>query len=242
MTAGLRPSRRSSAAEAPFTLGEPPPRVLGRLDQLGLWGNLGVNLLGTVAFGVLAVRELDQSFADTHSTAVSVQNLRPRWDRRVLAAAVGAIATIGALAFDISDNESFLILIGSLFVPLLGILVIDYFVVCRGRWDLSEQARPRWRNLAAWALGFIAFQLVNPGAVPWWSAMWGHVDGAVGFTSPSWLGASPFAFVVAALVAWLLSGLTRRGGHPRAAVGAADATIRDHRGWNAPSDTDTTAT
>ena len=39
-----------------------------------------------LAFAVLAVRELDQSFVDTYSTAVSVQNLRPRWDRRVLAA------------------------------------------------------------------------------------------------------------------------------------------------------------
>ena len=202
--------------------------VAGR-DPDKIFGSFMAVPLGAVAFGVLAVRELDQSFADTYSTAVSVQNLRPRWDRRVLAAAVGALATIGALAFDISDYESFLILIGSLFVPLLGVLVIDYFVVCRGRWDLSEQARPRWRNLLAWALGFIAFQLVNPGVVPWWSAMWGHVNGAIGFTSPSWLGASPFAFVVAALAAWVFSGLTRRGGHPRAGVGAVDATIRDHR-------------
>ena len=38
--------RSSARAEAPYTLGESPPRVLGLLDQLGLWGNLGVSLLG----------------------------------------------------------------------------------------------------------------------------------------------------------------------------------------------------
>ena len=78
---------------------------------------------------MLAVRELDQSFVDTYSTAVSVQNIRPRWDRRVLAVVIGTIATLLALALNIgNDYENFLILIGSLFVPLLGVLVVDYFV------------------------------------------------------------------------------------------------------------------
>src|SRR3982750_1977296 len=35
-------------AEAPLTLEEPPPRVLGWLDQIGLWGNLGMSILGPV--------------------------------------------------------------------------------------------------------------------------------------------------------------------------------------------------
>src|SRR3954453_5280218 len=35
--------------EAPFTLEEPPPRVLGWVDQIGLWGNLGMSILGPVA-------------------------------------------------------------------------------------------------------------------------------------------------------------------------------------------------
>src|SRR4051794_27834548 len=65
--------------------------------------------LGGLAFTVLAVRELDQSFVDTYSTAVSVQNLRPRWDRRALALAVGTLATMLALALDVSDYENFLI-------------------------------------------------------------------------------------------------------------------------------------
>src|SRR3982750_82521 len=33
-------------AEAPITLDQPPPRSLRLVDQLGLWGNLGVSLLG----------------------------------------------------------------------------------------------------------------------------------------------------------------------------------------------------
>src|SRR5436309_6965684 len=33
-------------AEAPLTLDQPAPRALRLVDQLGLWGNLGVSLLG----------------------------------------------------------------------------------------------------------------------------------------------------------------------------------------------------
>ena len=42
--------------------------------------------LGTAAFAVLVLRETDQSFANVYSTAVSIQNMAPRWDRRVLTA------------------------------------------------------------------------------------------------------------------------------------------------------------
>ena len=33
-------------SEVPHTLAEPVPQALSLIDQLGLWGNLGVSLLG----------------------------------------------------------------------------------------------------------------------------------------------------------------------------------------------------
>jgi NCS1 family nucleobase:cation symporter-1 len=155
--------------------------------------------LGTLAFAVIAVRELDQSFADTYSTAVSLQNFRPRWDRRVLALGVGAIATVCALALNISDYENFLILIGSVFVPLLGVLVVDYFLISRMDWDLGDDVAPRWSTLVPWALGFCAYQLVNPGYISWWSGWWGHVRTWLHFTPATWMSASLLSFCVAAV-------------------------------------------
>src|SRR3954466_12180139 len=46
MTATIKKSAPVEAAEAPLTLDEPAPRALRLIDQLGLWGNLGVSLLG----------------------------------------------------------------------------------------------------------------------------------------------------------------------------------------------------
>jgi NCS1 family nucleobase:cation symporter-1 len=155
---------------------------------------------GALGFAILAARELDQAFANVYSTAVSVQNLRPLWDRRVLAGVIAAATTAGALWLNIADYENFLILIGSVFVPLSAVLIADYFVVSRGRWDLSAAARSRWLMLLPWAAGFVTYQLVNPGYVSWWASAWTSFDQDIGFAPASWMSASILSFAVAAAI------------------------------------------
>jgi putative hydroxymethylpyrimidine transporter CytX len=156
--------------------------------------------VGSLAFAILAARELDQSFANVYSTAVSVQNLRPLWDRRYLAGAIAVLTTAGALWLNIADYENFLTLIGSVFVPMSAVLVTDYFVVARGNWDLSQRSGTRWLMLLPWAAGFVMYQLVNPGYVSWWASAWTSVAGWLGFTPASWMSASILSFLAAAVV------------------------------------------
>jgi purine-cytosine permease-like protein len=119
--------------------------------------------------------------------------------------AITALTTAGALWLNIADYENFLTLIGSVFVPLSAVLVIDYYVIARGNWDLSQHAGTRWRSLAAWAVGFIVYQLINPGYLGWWVALWTRVDRAIGFSPASWMSASIFSFGAAAIVTLLVS-------------------------------------
>ncbi len=168
---------------------------------------------GTIAFAVLAIREIDQSFVDTYSAAVSTQNLRPRWDRRLLAVVIGTLATVFALAFSVNDYQNFLVLIGSVFVPLFGVFAMDYFVISRRIWDVSAHAPQRWVMLLPWVLGFVAYQLLNPGYVSWWARMWGHIDDWLRFTPTSWMSASLVSFAVAA-IATVPVGLLRRRKEP----------------------------
>ncbi|MEU9839297.1 cytosine permease [Actinomadura sp. NPDC048032] len=172
---------------------------------------LGVSL-GVVFFAVFVLREADQSFADTYSTAVSIQNLFPRADRRVLSVALGVGITVLALVLDIGDYAGFLSLIGSVFVPMLGVLAADFFLGRRraGGWDVSRTAPSRWGMIAAWAIGFVVYQLVNPGTVARWTAFWSDVRDALHFTPQTWMSASLLSFLVAGVAALLIGRLTRR--------------------------------
>ena len=170
-------------------------------DTTAMFGAFIAVPVGWLAFGVLCARELDQSFADSYSTVVSVQNILPRFDRRLLAVVVGALATVLALALQINDYANFLTLLGSVFVPLTAVLLVDYFVFgLRTHWNIAEDAPARPVMLVPWLVGVIAYQLINPGYVGWWVDRWTTVQGWLHFTPQSWMSASLVSFVVAALV------------------------------------------
>jgi purine-cytosine permease-like protein len=158
--------------------------------------------LGTIAFAVLVLREIDQGFANVYSTAVSIQNLRPHGNRRHLAVAVGGVVTACALAVDITSFSGFLSLIGAAFVPLSGVLLASWAAV-RGRgWDTSAGAPTRPRMLLAWLVGIVVYQLVNPGTLPGWSDLWSWAGAGLRAATGSWLSASVASFVAAAALAY----------------------------------------
>ncbi|WP_280366820.1 purine-cytosine permease family protein [Nocardia wallacei] len=172
---------------------------------------------GWVFFAVLVLRESDQSFANVYSTAMSLQNLLPRVDRRILAAVVGVLATVLALGVrDFTGFANFLLLIGSVFVPLCAVLVVDF---CWGRgrsgsgahgWDLSDRAPARPLMLLPWLLGFAVYQVFNPGSVAWWARLWTDVQNAIGVHPSWWSSASLFSFLAAGPATGLLVVLERR--------------------------------
>jgi purine-cytosine permease-like protein len=164
---------------------------------------------GAIALLILVVDEVDEVFANVYSTVVSAQNVQPRLDRRVGAIAVGASATVLALLLtDYASYESFLFLLGSVFVPLFATFVVDYFVVRRGSWDVGDDAPPRWSMLVPWLAGFVTYQLVNPGLVGVWQRFWVARQHDLGFTPPTWASASLLSFVVAAVITLAFSATT----------------------------------
>ncbi|MFJ2805460.1 purine-cytosine permease family protein [Kitasatospora sp. NPDC087271] len=174
---------------------------------LGVWA-------GWLFLLVLVLRETDQSFANVYSTAMSVQNLLPKVDRRVLTGGIGLLITVLALQIDkFTDTyTNFLGLIGSVFVPLLAVLAVDYFFGAgRYGWNLSADAPSRRLMLLPWVLGFAVYQFIAPTAVAgWWTDFWTSAQDALHFTPQEWTSASLFAFLVPALVTWGLTPLTRR--------------------------------
>lgn len=131
--------------------------------------------LGFVALLLILVDETDNAFADIYSTAVSCQNFLPKvrqWSFVIAAAVVSALAAFGLVWSGEGIGgayESFLILIGALFVPLLGVLAADFFVVRGGKYQDSDfyAARPlRVEAFLSWLPGIVLYYGIFYGAVP----------------------------------------------------------------------------
>src|SRR5215212_1675586 len=159
------------------------------------------------AFALLAltVDESDEAFADIYSTAVSIQNVLPRVSQRLLIIAVSAAATVGAIAIDLRSYQSFLFLLGSVFVPLFGVLLADWLLAgahYRER-DFFSGPAVRVEQIAAWLVGFALYQWLSPQGPGWWTDLVAHSH--PGHTS--WTASLPSfaaAFVLATAAGLLL--------------------------------------
>ncbi|MFC4111641.1 purine-cytosine permease family protein [Nonomuraea zeae] len=168
--------------------------------------------LGALFFGILVLRESDQSFANVYSTTVSLQNLMPRVDRRVFSVAIGVLTVAIALVVDVGSYGAFLGVIGAVFVPMFAVLAVDYFLLGGAhRWNTAENAPSRWSMLVPWALGFVAYWLTTSTlSAGWWGDFWQWARDLIGFTRQSWMNGALGATLVAAVVTLLIGWPRRR--------------------------------
>jgi len=116
---------------------------------------------GWVALLLILVDETDNAFADIYSAAVSSQNILPRTKQWLLATVIGLLCFLLAAVVPIGQYEWFLLLIGSVFVPLFGLLAAHYFVLHRRNYETTELYREpplrakywSWLGLNPMALG-----------------------------------------------------------------------------------------
>jgi NCS1 family nucleobase:cation symporter-1 len=131
------------------------------------------------AFALLAltVDESDEAFADIYSTAVSIQNVLPRVSQRLLILLVSAAATMLAIAIDLRNYQTFLLLLGSVFVPLFGVLLADWLQAGTRYRESDFFAGRAWRpeQLVAWIVGFVLYQWLSPQGPSWWTDVVAHL-------------------------------------------------------------------
>jgi nucleobase:cation symporter-1, NCS1 family len=182
--------------------------------ELILTAIAGGGAAAALALLALTVDETDEAFANVYSSAVSAQNVVSRFSQRALILGASVVATAGALAIDMRSYQRFLLLLGAVFVPLLGVLVADW--VLRGahysRADVFDGPAVRPGPILAWIAGFIAYEWLNqPADLGFWTSWLSHLP------TPSYaVGASLPSFVVA----FLLTAAAVRLGSARAAARA----------------------
>src|SRR6266542_4407365 len=140
--------------------------------ELILTAIAGGGAAAALALLALTVDETDEAFANVYSTAVSTQNLAPRISQRALIVGASVLATAGALAIDMRSYQRFLLLLGAVFVPLLGVLVAHWLLAGAhySEHDIFGSPSVRWGPIVAWAAGFLLYEwLYQPAGLGFWS-------------------------------------------------------------------------
>jgi putative hydroxymethylpyrimidine transporter CytX len=115
---------------------------------------------------VMIVDEIDNAFADIYSAAISSQSIFHNLNQRHLIIGFSIVSTILAIFVSIEGYEQFLFLIGALFIPLFGVLLTDYFVIKRGKYqnDMmygNKIIKIGYPAIIAWVIGAVLYYLLS---------------------------------------------------------------------------------
>jgi NCS1 family nucleobase:cation symporter-1 len=204
-----------------YALGNAWFYILGALLVLQVHMGADAQTTGRAIFGLtggavlvigLLVGEAPNAFANVYSAAVSTLNVVPKVSERVLTVSIGAIAFLLALLVTMDRYEDFLFLIGSVFVPLAAVFLVDYFVRARGRYGPDVvfgrgSEGVRWRAVVPWIVGFVVYHWSVPTGPGWWQDSIKQLFTGTGLPFPlmgSRAGASLPSFGVAFALASIL--------------------------------------
>ena len=192
----------------------------------GVLALAGGTLAGALFLLGLLAGETDGAFADVYSGAVSLQNVWPRLSQRSLVVAIAIAGTVLAAWLTMDRYIAFLLLIGSVFVPLFGLLAARYFVGgaridVPGLYERGEYwfgGGIRAVAFLPWIAGVLVFHWIAPTGPTWWTEFVRDVAGTPLSERWGWLNASLPAFATSFALALLVRG--RSGARPggRAAV------------------------
>jgi purine-cytosine permease-like protein len=163
-----------------------------------------------LALLALTVDETDEAFANVYSAAVSAQNVLTDVPQRGLVAGMAAVATVGALALDLTNYQQFLLLLGAFFVPLFGVLLADWLL--NGMHyepdDVFRAPALRPGMIASWLAGFMVYEwLAQTHGLGFWTDFLAKLN-----PPETGIGASLPGFAVSFALAAAVSFAARRTG------------------------------
>jgi putative hydroxymethylpyrimidine transporter CytX len=127
----------------------------GSPDPTGMM--LAANL-GIIALLIIVLSTITTTFLDVHSAAISLLNIFPGIKRGLAGAGFALAGTLLAIYFPMEQYTSFLYILGSIFSPLISILLADYFI-------LKTDSRKKKADpvaMASLAAGIIFYYLIKP--------------------------------------------------------------------------------
>ena len=151
-----------------YLLGLTATMVTGETDP----GLLILQIMGRIGWAfpaliMVVLSSITSDFPDVYSATCSVLNISQRVGSRTVMWIAGILSILVALVFPMEQYENFLLFIGSMFVPLFGVVLTDYFLIRRRKLDLDALyaiGGAYWYSggfniiaLVSWAAGFALY-------------------------------------------------------------------------------------
>ena len=131
----------------------------GESDIALIMVKAGLGVLGLI---IVIFSTVTTTFLDAYSAGISQESITPKVKGKYVAVVVAAIGTVAAMIFPMDDITDFLYLIGSVFAPMIAIQIADYFIIHRGRREITVDVR----NSIIWIIGFILYRLFMKMDIP----------------------------------------------------------------------------
>ena len=131
--------------------------------------------LGTVGLLIIVFSTVTTAFLDAFSAGISAEAVRTAMGQdgegkgKKMAVFAATIGTVAAILFPMDDITGLLYMIGSVFAPMVAVLLGAFFVL---KTDAQNKACD-WRNIFAGLVGFLIYRLLM------------DVDLPIGYTLPT---------------------------------------------------------
>ena len=112
--------------------------------------------LGKIALVIIILSTVTTTFLDAWSAAISFKTIFEKAPEKITAIIVTVIGTLAAVIFPMDNITDFLYLIGSIFAPMIAILLADYFIL---KSDFSEK-KLKVSRVIIWLIGFAIYRLL----------------------------------------------------------------------------------
>lgn len=124
----------------------------GESDIAKIMVSAGLGIAGLI---IIIFSTVTTTFLDVYSAGISCVSISAKTNEKVAAVAVCIIGMLLAVFTPITQFESFLYLIGSVFAPMIAILITDVFFLKKDHSGVGFNGK----NLTIWFLGFIIYRI-----------------------------------------------------------------------------------
>lgn len=112
--------------------------------------------LGIAGLIIVVFSTVTTTFLDAFSAGVSSVSVYGKINEKHAAVVATVIGTVGACLINMDDITNFLYLIGSVFAPMIAVLIADYFILGHD----SSSIQFDTGRFVIWIIGFVAYRLL----------------------------------------------------------------------------------